>query len=200
MCPTQLRPLQVDWNDTQQGYPQPQYDSRQQNEYQRAAQAHLEQQRQQQQQQRSHLSRGCSRSSSPFAQAGTQQVVLGATGGAAAAAAGPGMAEACASDSMALPNMSAVSNNSSSNSRAMPQVLNVSSGQVLKVTSGEFQDILTVMKALAGMLMTEKAHMYIGGNQGHALGQPPMLVDAQGTISCHHQSCVQPRLVQPACI
>jgi hypothetical protein len=32
----------------------------------------------------------------------------------------------------------------------MSQVVNVSSGQVLKVTSGEFQDILTVMQALAG--------------------------------------------------
>jgi hypothetical protein len=46
--------------------------------------------------------------------------------------------------------MSAVSNTSSSSS-GMPRVLNVSSGQVLKVSSGEFQDILTVMKALAGM-------------------------------------------------
>jgi hypothetical protein len=35
-------------------------------------------------------------------------------------------------------------------SSLLPQVVDVNSGQVLKVTSGEFQDILTVMQALAG--------------------------------------------------
>jgi hypothetical protein len=75
----------------------------------------------------------------PFAQATLQQAVL--AGGAAAV------------QSCGTPTGPASGNGGAGGCEGggdVSQVVNVSSGQVLKVTSGEFQDILTVMQALAG--------------------------------------------------
>jgi hypothetical protein len=162
-------PVPAQQNDSF-SYPTPQYEDVQQQvqtepqtmQYPLKAQGYHQQHHQQQQQQQ----RG---SQGPFAQKSTQQAVLagaqaegayssrhsGGCGAAGALNPAPRDESHPESDKQQQQQQEYRDSDDCENpediiSTVLPQVVDVSSGQVLKVTSGEFQDILTVMLALAG--------------------------------------------------